>query len=56
MYLKPAHSHPVADPERGDTLPPEGREVAPSQHWQRRLLDGDVVEVTPPDTTPAHQE
>ena len=29
---------------RGDTLPPEGREVEPTQYWQRRVNDGDVAE------------
>jgi hypothetical protein len=33
---------------RGDVLPPEGRNVEPTQYWQRRIADGDVVEASPP--------
>lgn len=44
MFIKPAAGRQVPDPQRGDTLPPEGREVEPSQYWQRRVNDGDVVE------------
>jgi hypothetical protein len=47
MYLKPIAGRQVPDPDRGDTLPPEGREVPPTQYWQRRLIDGDAVEVSP---------
>ncbi len=47
MFVKPTEGRSVADPARGDTLPPEGREVEPTQYWQRRLNDGDVVESTP---------
>lgn len=44
MYLIPAQGRTVADPERGDDLPPDGREVAFTQYWQRRVADGDVGE------------
>lgn len=47
MFVKPTEGRSVSDPARGDTLPPEGREVEPTQYWQRRLNDGDVVESTP---------
>lgn len=44
MFVKPTEGRAVADPVRGDALPPEGREVEPTQYWQRRVNDGDVVE------------
>lgn len=47
MYVKPAPGRAVPDPARGDTLPPEGREVEPTQYWQRRINDGDVTETSP---------
>lgn len=50
MYVKPIEGRRVPDPARGDTVPPEGREVEPTQYWQRRVIDGDVVEATPPKT------
>ena len=54
MFLKPANGTTVPDPDRGDTLPPEGRTVEFNQYWQRRIADGDVVEATPqPQATPA---
>ena len=43
MHVTPTAGRKVPDPDRGDTLPPEGREVEPTQYWQRRVLDGDVV-------------
>ena len=42
MKLKPAPGLVVRDPVLGDVLPPEGREVTPSDYWHRRLRDGDV--------------
>lgn len=48
MYVKPSEGRQVPDPDRGDALPPEGREVVPTQYWQRRLADGDVIESTAP--------
>ena len=54
MFVKPVEGRHVPDPQRGDTLPAEGREVEPTQYWQRRVADGDVVEAevasTPPKT------
>ena len=47
MYVKPTEGRQVPDPARGDHLPPEGRNVEPSQYWQRRVIDGDVVEAAP---------
>lgn len=44
MFLKPTEGRVVADPDRGDNLPAEGREVEFTQYWQRRVVDGDVVE------------
>lgn len=51
MIVKPTPGCRVPDPARGDTLPPEGREVEPTQYWQRRLIDGDVIEI-PAEETP----
>lgn len=51
MFVKPTAGRHVPDPARGDTLPPEGREVEPTQYWHRRVNDGDVAEsspITPP--------
>lgn len=47
MYIQPIQGRNVPDPVRGDLLPSEGREVEPTQYWQRRLNDGDVTEATP---------
>jgi len=43
MFLVPAEGRQVADPDRRDHLPAEGREVVLTQYWQRRIADGDVV-------------
>lgn len=48
MFLKPTEGTQVPDPDRGDFLPPEGRTKEPTQYWQRRIADGDVVEASPP--------
>lgn len=47
MYVTPTEGRQVPDPARGDTLPPEGREVEPTQYWQRRVIDGDASEAIP---------
>lgn len=47
MFVKPTAGRQVPDPDRGDTLPADGREVEPTQYWQRRVNDGDVVEASP---------
>lgn len=56
MFVKPAAGLAVPDPERGDTLPPEGRNVEPTQYWQRRIADGDVVEAAPETATKKAKE
>jgi hypothetical protein len=48
LNLKPAPGKQVRDPVLHDLLPPEGRKVAASEYWTRRLRDGDVVPVLPP--------
>lgn len=54
MYVKPNEGRQVPDPARGNTpLPAEGRAVEPTQYWQRRLVDGDVVEASNPETLAA---
>lgn len=54
MYLKPVSVRQVYDPDRGNFLPVEGREVEPHQYWYRRINDGDVLESVPV-ATPAPQ-
>jgi len=46
MFVKPKYT-PVYDPENGDFIPVEGREVPNEQYWYRRLNDGDIVEAKP---------
>ena len=48
MYVKPKDGRQVPDPDRGDVLPVEGREVNDQQYWQRRIEDGDVEVAEPP--------
>jgi len=43
MFVIPKPGKTIPDPQRGDALPPDGREVEASQYWQRRLRDGDVT-------------
>jgi len=52
MFVKPVAGRKVPDPVRGDLLPAEGREVEPQQYWDRRIDDGDVIEVAPVVDTP----
>ena len=47
-YVKPANDYVIPDPDRGDALPAEGRDVPETDFWLRRLRDGDVVVATPP--------
>lgn len=48
MLVKPAPGKKVRHPESKLHLPEEGIEVSSSDtYWARRLLDGDVVLVTP---------
>ena len=56
MFLKPAPGITVPDPDRSDTLPADGREVEPTQYWQRRVNDGDVVQADPQVTNPTTQK
>lgn len=44
MFVKPVTGRRIDDPERGDVLPVEGREVVENQYWFRRIQDGDVFE------------
>lgn len=53
MFVKPTEGRAVPDPQRGDILPADGREVEPNQYWQRRVNEGDVVEADPPTEKPA---
>lgn len=43
MFVRPAPGLKVRDPVLRDHLPAEGREVADSVYWQRRLRDRDVL-------------
>ena len=44
MFVIPTAGSSVPDPDRGDFLPAEGREVEEKQYWYRRIADGDVIE------------
>jgi len=59
MFIKPVAGRQVPDPDRGDLLPAEGRNVEPHQYWLRRLDDGDIIEAKPSAVAPvraANQE
>jgi len=43
ITVVPATGRVVPDPEAGDLLPAEGREVLDSAWWRRRLADGDIT-------------
>ena len=43
ITVLPAAGRVVPDPEAGDLLPPEGREVPDSAWWRRRLADDDIT-------------
>jgi hypothetical protein len=47
ITVVPADGRAVPDPEAGDLLPLEGREVPDNAWWRRRLADGDVTPKTP---------
>lgn len=53
MFVKPVLGQEVFDPERGDLLPAEGRNVTPMQFWYARLEEGVVVEASPAEEKPA---
>lgn len=43
ITVVPAAGRAVPDPEAGDLLPVEGREVPDNAWWRRRKADGDVT-------------
>lgn len=43
ITVVPASGRSVPDPEAGDLLPVEGREVPDNAWWRRRQADGDVT-------------
>lgn len=43
ITVVPASGRAVPDPQAGDLLPAEGREVTDSVWWRRRLADGDIT-------------
>lgn len=51
MRVYPVPGLPLRDPVKGDFVPDEGREVADSPYWRRRLLCHDAS-LTPPKVTP----
>lgn len=50
ITVVPAIGRSVPDPEAGDLLPVEGREVPDNAWWRRRLADGDVKTKEAPPT------
>ncbi|OCG24728.1 hypothetical protein A9G11_03480 [Gilliamella sp. wkB108] len=46
MIIKPVNGKQVYDPDNGDYLPIEGRNIEFNQYWARRLTNNDVEEVT----------
>lgn len=46
MIIKPVNNKQVYDPNNGDYLPVDGRNVEYNQYWARRLTNNDVEEVT----------
>ncbi|MFJ5253789.1 DUF2635 domain-containing protein [Pseudomonas sp. NPDC088414] len=54
ITVVPASGRAVPDPEAGDLLPVEGREVIDGAWWRRRLADGDItIKASKPPTTKA---
>lgn len=45
MIIKPVNDKQVYDPDNGDYLPANGRNVEFNQYWARRLVNNDVEEV-----------
>ncbi|MGY2163739.1 DUF2635 domain-containing protein [Pseudomonas tolaasii] len=43
ITVRPVAGRSVPDPEAGDLLPAEGREVPDNAWWRRRLADGDIT-------------
>ena len=63
LLIKPAPGLAVPDPELGDVLPADGRDVSPSEYGTRRLAEGAVVNATAgaavkpaTDTAPAREQ
>lgn len=59
MYVIPRAGLQIVDPDRGDRIPAEGRNVPDANpYWTRRLRDGDVTKGTapPPETRKAPAE
>jgi len=54
ITVVPAKGRSVPDPEAGDLLPVEGRDVPDNAWWRRRQADGDVkLKDVEPTTTKA---
>ena len=51
MYVIPKDGYRIPDPAMLNTpdafLPPQGREVQPSEYWQTLARDGDVEVIDP---------
>ncbi|KAF1022116.1 MAG: hypothetical protein GAK37_03404 [Pseudomonas sp.] len=43
ITVRPVAGRAVPDPEAGDLLPAQGREVPDNAWWRRRLADGDIT-------------
>ncbi len=54
MFVKPVTGRDVPDPQKGNFLPAEGREIPKNQYWLRRIADNDVIVIT--DSTPTKGE
>lgn len=48
IFVKPAPSLNVPDPDKGGVLPPEGQWVEDHIYWLRRIESGEVVASEPP--------
>lgn len=46
LFLKPKEGLKVPRPENGRELKAEGELVESSTYWRRRIIDGDVTEVS----------
>ena len=52
VYVRPLTDPAVRAPVDGQRLPEEGRHVAWSEYWARRVQDGDVELTDPPTDEP----
>ncbi|MBL4763496.1 MAG: DUF2635 domain-containing protein [Gammaproteobacteria bacterium] len=43
MFVTPKNGAQVVDPDKGDLLPKNGREVPRNQFWLRRISEGVVT-------------